>query len=426
MPTFIEVTRQSGQYVREIKSPVPRVYFRTLDGGVADLVFRGAEAPEKLRGPNKAGLWFDEASIIPKAAFEIAIAVCRFRGKMGPVSCTFTPRGFKHWTFEQFFKAISEKQAEDHESKGVPVRWFAGKPFSQRKDTHLVKCATWENPFAPREYTERIGAQYSEMMRAQELAGDYLEISGLMFRREWFQTVSEAPRDAERIRYWDKASSPNSGAYTAGVLLARDRRGVFFVEDVRRGQWGPHERDTMIEQTAREDAYKYRGEVTIWVESEGGFGREVTDNIVRKLAEFPVYRDPVSAQGTRIKGGVVLPGDAKIRRAMPFSAQAENGNVRIVSGEWNGDFLDELAMFPEYSYADQCDAASAAYLKLAKLPIGDVSAAKQTIGVNGSLFGLTATVGGDSGQRYAALPWNQNLQNETGDEEPWAPTRIKY
>ncbi len=223
-PTFLEVVEQTGQLARYVTSPTPKIWFRTLDGGIANIIFKGAEKPDKLRGPNKAGVWFDEASVISKEAFEIAIACCRWRGKMGQVLCTFTPRGFRHWTFEQFFEPIDEAQAAKLNGK---VKWFRGRPFVAREDTRLVKCATRDNPFAPANFVERIGRNYSSMLAQQELEGDYVEISGLMFRHEFFRFVDEAPRDAVRIRYWDRAATPGGGCYTAGVLMARASNGLF-------------------------------------------------------------------------------------------------------------------------------------------------------------------------------------------------------
>jgi predicted phage terminase large subunit-like protein len=54
----------------------------------------------------------------------------------------------------------------------------------------------------------------------------------------------------------------------------------------------------------------------------------------------------------------------KVTRAEPFSSQCEAGNVYIVEGEWNQDYLDELCMFPGGSFKDQVDASSGAFAGL--------------------------------------------------------------
>ena len=63
---------------------------------------------------------------------------------------------------------------------------------------------------------------------------------------------------------------------------------------------------------------------------------------------------------------MLLPGDAKVRRAKRFSAQCEAGNVRVVEGPWNLDFLEGCCAFPHYKFCDQVDASSAGYLMLAR------------------------------------------------------------
>jgi predicted phage terminase large subunit-like protein len=51
-------------------------------------------------------------------------------------------------------------------------------------------------------------------------------------------------------------------------------------------------------------------------------------------------------------------------RAMPFAAQCEAGNVRLVLGQWNREYIDELCAFPNGSHDDQVDASSGAFNKL--------------------------------------------------------------
>jgi hypothetical protein len=48
LPTFIETARATGQYVRDVVSPVPKVWFYCEDGGLADLIFKSAETPSTL------------------------------------------------------------------------------------------------------------------------------------------------------------------------------------------------------------------------------------------------------------------------------------------------------------------------------------------------------------------------------------------
>ena len=390
-PTFEEVARAKGIYVRQILSPYPRIWWRTRDKGIASIVFRSAEVPDKLAGPSKAGVWIDEASLVSRAAFDIIIPTLRFKGKMGPLWLTFTPRGTKHWTFTECFEPL-EGEPFDAKKGHIVAN---GKQYKPKPNSGLVRARTVDNPFLPPNFFDIIRQRYSSRLAQQELEGDFVDIEGLMFRREWFRFVDQAPRDCQRVRYWDRASSEGEGDYSAGVLIAVDSRGIFYVEDVKHGQWSYHDRNQVILQTAREDARKYNNEALIYGEQEGGSGgKEVSQMFVKMLVGYPAYTDVVSgAASRRIIGGEKLPGEAKVVRAMAFSAQAEAGNVRIVSAKWNTEFLEELTSFPEYKHDDQVDAATGAFNKLALGVLSVPESAQRTrVQVESDRFGVAVAL----------------------------------
>ncbi len=385
LPTFIDEANKLSLYVRHVKSPLPRVTFKTLDGGIADMVFRSGEDPEKLRGPSKAGLWVDEASITHVGVFLIGMAVLRYQGRMGPLVLTFTPKGRRHWSFEAFFQRLADADhlhlletdqglsalVTDPKTGSVSrqkVHEFSGAYYLQKANTHLVHARTLDNPFLPEEFYQNIRGHYGSQLAAQELEGQFVDIAGLIFKREWFVAVDEVPIDARRVRYWDRAATADGGDYSAGVLMARDPRGVWYVEDVVRGQWSAWDRDTIIAQTAQRDMQRYQNSVIVYVEQEGGSGgKEVAQQLVIKLAGVPVYADAVRGTRKKYTDNQTLPGEAKIVRSLPFAAQCEGGNVRVKRAAWNLDFYEELAGFPEHSHDDQVDAASGAFNKLAAL-----------------------------------------------------------
>lgn len=181
--------------------------------------------------------------------------------------------------------------------------------------------------------------------RPQEQEGDF-------FRRSWFEIVDEVPKEAERVRYWDKAATKDGGDYSVGCLMAKDVKGIYFIEDVVRGQWSSGERDDIMLQTAKTDHDLYNGEVHTWFEQEpGSSGVDTAQAIIRKLAGFSVHADKVT-------------GD-KSSRADPFASQAEASNVRLKRALWNAAWIDEICSFPQGAHDDQVDAASGAFLKLA-------------------------------------------------------------
>lgn len=175
-----------------------------------------------------------------------------------------------------------------------------------------------------------------------------LPAGGGMFKREWLPIVEAAPAQGARVRYWDKAGSQGDGDYTVGVRMCRTAAGLYFVEDVVRGQWSAYERSQIERQTAKLDGPA----VAIWLEQEpGSGGKESAQASIRNLAGFNVRAEPVTG--------------AKDVRAAPFAAQCEAGNVRLVRGPWNASYIDELLTFPSGAHDDQVDASSGAFNKLA-------------------------------------------------------------
>lgn len=383
-PTFKDLAERLGVWKGGSKHPSPSAKFRTSDGGEATLKFRTAENPDLLRGANNAGIWFDEASVMHKDAFDYAIPSLRHRGKMGKCFLTFTPRGMRHWTFQVFYEPCQDERA-------VGTVEINGRLFRQTGNSELIRAHTLENPFLAAEFYDTIRARYSSTLAAQELGGEFVELEGLLFRREWFVFVDQAPRRAARVRYWDRAATPGSGCYTAGVLMARGDDGLFYVEDAIKGQWSAGERDQIIEETARKDARRYNNEVMIYAEQEGGSaGKEISEQFIRRMAGFPVYRDIVSGKRARVVDKMQLPGEAKINRAMPFAAQAEAGNVRVVRGVWSEDWLEQHCAFPEMAEMDLVDATSGAFAKLARYGDRDPGeVVKAEMDVGGEQFGLT-------------------------------------
>lgn len=176
---------------------------------------------------------------------------------------------------------------------------------------------------------------------------------GEFFKREWFAIVRGTPAHGRAIRYWDKAGTHGSGDFSTGVLLVDDGRS-WCVVDVVRGQWSPGDRNRVMQQTTAMDAAKWR-DYQVWTEQEpGSGGKESALITIREMAGYNVHADKTSG--------------SKEARAQKFAAQCEAGNVRLMAGEWNAAFLDELITFPRGRHDDQVDAVSGAFNKLALAP----------------------------------------------------------
>lgn len=166
---------------------------------------------------------------------------------------------------------------------------------------------------------------------------------GGLFKREWFKFVDAAPVTARRVRGWDTAGTELGGDWTVGVKIS-EIDGLFYVEDVVRGQYGPAGVDALILQITKMDGIGCAQRE----EREGGSaGKAVTGARARTLVGYDYAEVSIS-------------GD-KVTRAKPFRAQVEAGNVALVRGTWNEEYIRELSIFPSGKHDDQVDASSAAF-----------------------------------------------------------------
>ncbi len=126
----------------------------------AEILFRSADDPQMLRGPNLSGVWMDEASLMEREAFDILIGRLREGGEMGWLTLTFTPKGKLHWTYKMFALGA--------------------------EDTDLVHAQSSENPFLPKKFVENIRKKYTAMQIKQELGGAFVDSGGnFYFPSSW-------------------------------------------------------------------------------------------------------------------------------------------------------------------------------------------------------------------------------------------------
>ena len=202
-------------------------------------------------------------------------------------------------------------------------------------------------------------ANLDPVRRRQLLDGDWeVTGSGNLFRREWFPIVEDWPREVVGVvRAWDDAATRDGGDWTVGVLMALTRDGIVYVIDVVRIQGSPLEVERLKAATAHADARLTNRRAVILLQQEpGAAGKSYID---------AQMRGPL--QGFAVK--VERPTGDKYTRALPMSSAAQAGNIKLVRGAWNKDFIDELEQAgPDdklYDHDDQWDAASSAFSHLA-------------------------------------------------------------
>jgi predicted phage terminase large subunit-like protein len=187
--------------------------------------------------------------------------------------------------------------------------------------------------------------------REQLLAGNWnvRPAAGNYFRREWLAIVDRAPAETVgRVRFWDRAASVQAPGTdpdaTVGLLMSKDAQGTYYVEQVARMFCTPGKVTQTMVNTAAADG---RQTTVAFHQDPASAGKMEAEHTARALDGFDVRFAPAT-------------GNKEVR-AKPVSAQAEAGNVKLVRGHWNDDFVRELENFPEGRHDDQVDALSGAH-----------------------------------------------------------------
>lgn len=306
LPEFRKTCEMLGRR-HSIRDTDYRGLFQTSDGGKASISFRSADDPDRLRGPNVCRMWMDEASLIKEEAYRIGIACLRDRGEMGRLTCTFTPKGKRHWTYQRFV----EKATANHA---------------------LFHCRSSDNPFLPTDYEELIAAQYTESRRRQELEGQFVDDDGQLISYDAMLAVSENC-------LWENGS-PRAGARPElyiGVDIGRTRDltciwtwekvgDVLWSRDIWTG------RGVTFETQKAEIVKRIRnnGRVVKCQIDKGGIGFQLAEELERM---FP-----------RVVEGVHLTGGNMAAIANGLAVAVEGKRCRIPHDR---DVHDDWAMIPK-------------------------------------------------------------------------------
>ena len=175
--------------------------------------------------------------------------------------------------------------------------------------------------------------------------------SGDYFPRDKATIIDQAPEYLTSVRGWDLAATEPSEDnpspdFTAGVRIGIDPDGKVIVMDVKMGQMNADAVRRLVLRTADEDQCPVR-----LAQDPGQAGKEQAASYKRLLHEHKVGTPPVS-------------GDKEVRSEM-LSAEWQRGNVYIVRGDWNDQYLDMMDAFPRKEvHDDVVDASNDAFGEL--------------------------------------------------------------
>lgn len=196
-------------------------------------------------------------------------------------------------------------------------------------------------------------------------------VKGTIFLEENFNYIDFEPplHDIVAItRYWDRAGgkkNKNKSDYTAGVLIARNRKNQIFILDVIHGKFNSSKLVALIKSTAKKDLEKYGSKYFVGLNQDpAAAGIHEIYFLIKELLGFSVktYKET---------------GD-KVTRSNPFSVQFQNNNVFILKAEWNKKYKEELTSFPEGGNDDMVDASVMGFNALSEVVISSIKEVEAT------------------------------------------------
>lgn len=196
--------------------------------------------------------------------------------------------------------------------------------------------------------------------RAGQLQQRPVPRGGGMYQLKWFAgkfvDPSDVPSGGKICRGWDLAATEENtqgrGDFTAGVRVRRVS-GKTYIEDAIRFRGSPLKVEQQLKMTADQDGKVVHID---FPQDPGQAGKSQAENLAGMFPRSRVHYSPET-------------GSKETRQDAP-AAQAEAGNVYIVRGSWNREWLEEMCAFPNGEYDDQADAFARAYHRTCKQPGG--------------------------------------------------------
>lgn len=282
----------------------------------SEVLFRSADNPDRLRGPNLGWFALDEAAMMTREALDIMLG--RLRLAPGNAWLTTTPRGRNHWLYD-FVTA---------EGEGVKV----------------VRAGTADNPFLPKDFIGMLERQYTGDFLRQELLGEFIEMGGAVFADAHY--YDELPLGGYREAWGaDWAYTASSRADYSVALQGRVYGGTLYLTDMARQQ---------TEVPAFVATLKARGVQAVTSYMSG----------TEKAIEQFLAREGINVNRLNATGD-------KFARAQPFAAAWNTGKILLPrNAPWLQPLLSEVLGFTgvQDKHDDIVDAGAALVAELMLTP----------------------------------------------------------
>lgn len=344
------------------------------------------EDAEKWRGRQVSACMIDEATQLLEDHVLVILSRLRSKAKMVPnlfLTCNPSPDSFvRRWVDWWLIPKGEENAGRADPLKDGKIRWFirqnnemiwadTREELLNTYGSHVlplslqfISATIYDNPPLIKSnpgYLANLQG-LKRVKQERDLWGnwDIREESSGYFKKDWLgEPINPHDMDIiKRVRAWDLAGSlpsevlPNPD-WTAGVLMAKTRSGLYIVEDVIRfrGRYG--EVIQKIIDTAKSDPEETQ---IILPQEPGQAGKSAGLMMVKSLIE--------EGFSAKLKSS----NKSKITRFMPVASAAEAGLLRYTFGSWNDTYFSEMEAFngDRANKDDQVDATSDAFITLAE------------------------------------------------------------
>lgn len=278
--TFMELAQESGALRAWRKSE----HTAELVNG-SEIMFRTADSPDRLRGPNLGWFWLDEAAMMPVDVWNIMLG--RLREFPGRAWVTTTPRG-PNWIYDRWQRNV------------LP-------------DYELIRSSSRSNPFLPPDFVQSLERAYTGRFSRQEIEGDFLlDTPGALWSSAALDEVrvSEAPPLKRIVVGVDPKASVEADSETGIVVVGTAANGhAYILEDASI--------DASPEQWGRMVARAYHNHDADRVVPEVNQGGDMVISVLRTVDPTLPVRPVRASRG-------------KYTRAEPVAALYEQGKVHHV------------------------------------------------------------------------------------------------
>lgn len=204
---------------------------------------------------------------------------------------------------------------------------------------------------------EKLKKQMTRYSASAQLQQRPVPREGGLFQAAWFKIVDKIEEEiVSSVRGWDLAATESGPDpdYTAKVKTSRGKSGRIYIEHAKKFRGSPHTVETEIKTTAALDGTSTVIDIP---QDPGQAGKSQVDHLVKTVTTgYIAYFSPESG--------------SKETRASPLASTAEAGNIYLVRGEWNAEFIEEVCGFPNFGHDDYVDAAARSFNRLARTSLG--------------------------------------------------------